>query len=108
MRRHAPPVGARRLQPAHKRWSIDLQPDPPAWVRDAVFYQIFPDRFRRSGRVPAPGPFEDWDAPPTNYGFKGGDLYGVVERLDHLELLGITALYLTPIFSSASNHRYHA
>jgi neopullulanase len=79
----------------------------PDWVRDAVFYQIFPDRFARSGRVHVPGPLEPWDSPPTNHGFKGGDLYGVVERLDYLEALGITALYLNPIFASASNHRYH-
>jgi cyclomaltodextrinase len=81
--------------------------DPPAWVGDAVFYQIFPDRFARSGRVPAPGPLEPWDDEPTVNGFKGGDLYGIVEHLDHLVDLGITAIYLNPIFSSASNHRYH-
>ena len=79
----------------------------PAWVRDAVFYQVFPDRFARSGRVRAPGPFEAWDAPPTIDGFKGGDLYGVAEHLDHLAALGVTAIYLTPVFASASNHRYH-
>lgn len=79
----------------------------PEWVRDAVFYQIFPDRFARSGRVAEPGPLEDWDAPPTVQGFKGGDLYGVVERLDYLQALGVTAIYLNPVFSSASNHRYH-
>jgi neopullulanase len=82
-------------------------PDPPDWVRDAVFYQIFPDRFAASDRVPKPGPLEPWDAPPTNYGFKGGDLLGIVERLPYLADLGVTALYLTPVFSSASNHRYH-
>ncbi len=81
--------------------------DIPAWVRDAVFYQVFPDRLARSGRVPAPGPYEAWDAPPSSRGFKGGDLYGVVEHLDRLRGLGVTALYLTPIFASASNHRYH-
>jgi len=81
--------------------------DPPAWVADAIFYQIFPDRFARSGRVPAPGPLEDWDASPTVHGFKGGDLYGIVEHLDHLTGLGVTAIYLNPIFASASNHRYH-
>ncbi len=79
----------------------------PDWVADAVFYQIFPDRFARSGRVHVPGPLEAWDAPPTQHGYKGGDLFGVVERLDHLEALGVNALYLTPIFQSASNHRYH-
>lgn len=79
----------------------------PEWVKDAVFYQIFPDRFARSARVHAPGPLEDWDAPPTNRGFKGGDLLGVTEHLDHLVDLGATAIYLNPIFASASNHRYH-
>jgi cyclomaltodextrinase / maltogenic alpha-amylase / neopullulanase len=82
-------------------------PDTPAWVRDAVFYQIFPDRFAGSERVPKPGPLEQWDSPPTNDGFKGGDLLGIVEHLDHIESLGVNALYLTPVFQSASNHRYH-
>ena len=81
--------------------------DTPAWVRDAVFYQIFPDRFASSGRVPKPGVLEPWDAAPTRHGFKGGDLLGIVEHLDDLVDLGITAIYLTPIFQSASNHRYH-
>jgi glycosidase len=80
--------------------------DTPGWVQDAIFYQIFPDRFARSKRLPDIG-FEPWDSPPTPDGFKGGDLYGLVERLDHLSSLGITALYLNPIFASACNHRYH-
>ncbi len=80
----------------------------PNWVQDAVFYQIFPDRFARSKRNPSGTlPFEAWDTPPTHYGFKGGDLYGVAEKLDYLHNLGINAIYLNPIFSSASNHRYH-
>ena len=79
---------------------------PPDWVQDAIFYQIFPDRFARSERLPDLG-FEPWDAPPSFHGFKGGDLYGVIERLDYLSDLGITALYLNPIFASAANHRYH-
>ena len=81
----------------------------PDWVQDAVFYQIFPDRFARSARnINDQLTLEDWDSPPTQHGFKGGDLYGVAERLDYLKDLGITALYLNPIFASASNHRYHA
>lgn len=80
----------------------------PDWVQDAVFYQIFPDRFARSNRNPAKNlPFEMWDSAPTNHGFKGGDLYGIADKLDYLQDLGITALYLNPIFESASNHRYH-
>jgi neopullulanase len=79
---------------------------PPDWVQDAIFYQIFPDRFARSKRLPDLG-FEPWDTPPTYHGFKGGDLYGIAERLGYLQDLGITALYLNPVFASASNHRYH-
>ncbi len=82
--------------------------NPPAWVRDAVFYQVFPDRFAASPRVLKPGPLEPWDAPPTQAGYKGGDLLGLAERLDELADLGITALYLNPIFSATSNHRYNA
>ena len=81
----------------------------PDWVQDAIFYQIFPDRFAKSERNPAGKlQFETWDSPPTVHGFKGGDLYGIAERLDYLKDLGVTALYLNPIFASASNHRYHA
>lgn len=79
----------------------------PDWVRDAVFYQIFPDRFARGGSSPAWPNLEPWDSPPTPLGFKGGDLWGVTERLDYLQDLGVNALYFNPIFASASNHRYH-
>ena len=80
---------------------------PPAWVADAVFYQIFPDRFARSGRVDLGIQLEGWDEPPSYTGYKGGDLWGVIEKLDYLKDLGITALWFNPIFQSASNHRYH-
>jgi cyclomaltodextrinase / maltogenic alpha-amylase / neopullulanase len=86
---------------------MSLEPDIPAWVKDAVFYQIFPDRFARSGRIPKPNNLEPWDEPPTGQGYKGGDLLGIVERLDHLTELGVNAIYLNPVFQSACNHRYH-
>jgi len=86
---------------------LDTQFATPQWVHDAVFYQIFPDRFASSIQVEKPANLEDWNAPPTPHGFKGGDLMGVVEHLDYLQDLGITAIYFTPIFQSASNHRYH-
>ena len=79
----------------------------PDWVKDAVIYQIFPDRFAQSEHLSKPGNLEPWNAPPTVYGFKGGDLVGVIEKLDYLQDLGITAIYFNPIFQSASNHRYH-
>ena len=83
----------------------------PDWVKNAVFYQIFPDRFARttqhSPSVAMTVPLEAWDTPPTPQGYKGGDLWGIIDQLDYLQDLGITALYLTPIFQSACNHRYH-
>jgi neopullulanase len=82
----------------------------PDWVKHAVFYQIFPDRFARSPRSTPPRgiQFKPWGSPPEQQGFQGGDLLGITDKLDYLQHLGVTALYLTPIFASASNHRYHA
>lgn len=84
-------------------------PAHPAWVADAVVVQIFPDRFRRSGRVAAQAglTLRPWGSDPTSQGFQGGDLYGVIEALDHLQALGITCLSLNPVFRSTANHRYH-
>ncbi len=88
---------------------MDIQ--TPDWVKHAVFYQIFPDRFARSQqprkRLLQNAAWEDWHTMPTLQGYKGGDLWGVMEKLDYLQALGITAIYFTPIFQSASNHRYH-
>jgi len=81
----------------------------PDWVKQAVFYQIFPDRFARSAQaqLPAGITLKPWGTPPEEQGYQGGDLYGIIEKLPYLQKLGINALYLTPIFASASNHRYH-
>lgn len=79
----------------------------PDWVKNAIFYQIFPDRFAQSDQVEKPTHLESWESPLTHFGFKGGDLLGVYEKLDYLQDLGITALYFNPIFASAANHRYH-
>ncbi len=88
---------------------MKISVDTPDWVKHAIFYQIFPDRFRRSTEVdpPAGVVFKPWGSDPQEQGFQGGDLYGVAEKLDYLKGLGISAIYLNPIFSSAANHRYH-
>jgi alpha-glucosidase len=96
---------------------------PPEWMADAIVYQIFPDRFARSS---AAGPLDpaalprwalpcDWDrdevisrGPGTSEQVFGGDLDGVVEHLDHIQALGVNAVYLTPVFPARSNHRYDA
>jgi glycosidase len=79
----------------------------PSWVSTAIFYQIFPDRFRRSTGFANPGMLQPWGTEPTAHNFMGGNLRGILEGLDHIQELGATALYLCPIFSSTSNHRYH-
>ena len=59
--------------------------DTPSWVSDAVFYEIFVDRFAKSERISkADLNLEAWEAAPTRHGFKGGDLLGVAEHLDYL------------------------
>ncbi|MGQ9681144.1 MAG: glycoside hydrolase family 13 protein [Anaerolineae bacterium] len=81
----------------------------PDWVKHAVFYQVFPDRFARSPRTHhARGlSFKPWGSPPEEQGFQGGDLRGIVDHMHYLRTLGVTALYLNPIFAAAANHRYH-
>ena len=79
----------------------------PYWVQDAIFYQIFPDRFANGDKSNDPPNVQEWGSPPTSWGFQGGDLRGILQRLDYLLDLGITALYLNPIFAANSTHRYN-
>jgi cyclomaltodextrinase len=78
----------------------------PEWVRDAVFYQIFPDRFANGDPGNDPPNVRPWNEKPTGWGFHGGDLQGVIDHFDYLLDLGVNAIYLNPIFLAASNHRY--
>lgn len=89
----------------------------PRWVPETVWYQIFPDRFATSGQhrhaIPDWALPSQWDDPVAGRPHRmtqlyGGDLDGVVERLDHLVDLGIGGIYLTPVFPAHSNHRYDA
>ena len=79
----------------------------PYWVQDAVFYQIFPDRFANGDPENDPPNIQAWGSPPTLWDFQGGDLRGIIQKVDYLLDLGVTALYLNPIFLSPSNHRYN-
>ncbi|HET6871575.1 MAG TPA: glycoside hydrolase family 13 protein, partial [Sporolactobacillaceae bacterium] len=79
----------------------------PEWVKSTVWYQIFPERFANGDpSIDPEGALEWGSADPTPKNFFGGDLQGVIDHLDHLEGLGITGLYFTPIFKAASNHKY--
>ena len=79
----------------------------PYWVQDAIFYQIFPDRFANGDPDNNPPNVQPWGSPPTIWGFQGGDLRGIIDHFDYLLDLGINALYLNPIFQSSSTHRYN-
>ncbi|WP_342440186.1 glycoside hydrolase family 13 protein [Paenibacillus sp. FSL L8-0436] len=79
----------------------------PAWVRDTVWYQIFPDRFNRGAageqdNLLAWGS-DELDGPEKKF---GGDLQGVTEKLDYIRGLGCDGIYFTPIFESPSSHKY--
>ena len=80
---------------------------PPYWVQDAIFYQIFPDRFANGDPSNDPPNLQKWGSVPTSWGFQGGDLRGIIQHIDYLLDLGITAIYLNPIFTAPSTHRYN-
>jgi len=78
----------------------------PDWVKDAVFYEIFPERFANGDPGNDPPGVEPWGGVPTRTNFFGGDLQGIINKLDYMEALGINAVYLTPIFAANTNHKY--
>ncbi|MGG4552366.1 alpha-glycosidase [Paenibacillus humicus] len=78
----------------------------PEWVKDAVFYQIFPERFANGDPSLDPANVLPWGGKPERHNFFGGDLQGVIDHLDHLTELGINAIYFTPIFEATTNHKY--
>jgi alpha-glucosidase len=94
----------------------------PSWLHQAIFYQIFPDRFADGQPESNPRPEEyeyrgarprtyPWETPPDqeqpfSLVFYGGDLPGITAHLDYLQALGVNTLYLNPIFTAYSNHKY--
>ncbi|MGR5251804.1 maltodextrin glucosidase [Vibrio astriarenae] len=115
----------KRMPGLEKHFKNNPVHQPPSWVKEQIFYQVFPDRFANgkpeintqtgeyqiadaSKTVVA----KQWGEPVDSHGgnggyeFYGGDLYGVADKLDYLQDLGITTLYLNPIFAAPSNHRY--
>ena len=79
---------------------------PPKWASQAIFYQIFPERFCNGDPRNDPAGSVNWDAEPSRQNFFGGDLKGICSKIPYLKELGVTALYLNPIFDSPSNHKY--
>ncbi|GFZ32421.1 neopullulanase [Clostridium zeae] len=86
--------------------SIDIFKSP-SWAEDTIWYQIFPDRFCNGDKSNDPENVHHWEEKILGtHEFYGGDLRGIIEKLDYLKDLGITGLYLTPIFKSPSSHKY--
>jgi glycosidase len=93
---------AGELWPVRRRASYAVHVDRervPDWLRDAVLYQVFVDRFATTGGAP-------FATPATPGGFFGGTIRGILERLDHIADLGATCVWLTPVFPSPSHHGY--
>jgi alpha-glucosidase len=100
---------------------VSAYPEAPDWGRDGVVYQIFPDRFARSGAADD-RPTPEWAVPAgwddevvfegsdprTPLQLYGGDLDGITEHLDHVAEVGADIVYTTPVFPGESNHRYNA
>ena len=108
----------------HRRWQLTVYDRDfcvPDWLRGGLIYQIFPDRFFASGsekeNVPSDRELrDDWGGEPKwrptktgrvlNNDYFGGDLKGIMQKLPYLKSLGVTCIYLNPIFEAQSNHRY--
>ncbi|MFM4649756.1 maltodextrin glucosidase [Aeromonas bivalvium] len=112
------------MPPREQHFRFNTRHQPPVWVQDQVFYQIFPDRFCNGDPSLSVRHHEyeyggkaviskAWGEPVSQQGegtasseFYGGDLAGIDSKLHYLQSLGVTALYLNPIFASPSNHKY--
>ena len=103
--------------PSYQITVYDPAYDTPAWMGDGVMMQIMPDRFFRGGKFPCRGTLHaDWYEQPelslsangdnAANDFFGGDLPGIRQKLPYIASLGVTALYLNPVFLSPSNHKY--
>ena len=103
--------------PSYQITVYDPAYETPAWMGDGVMMQIMPDRFFRGGDFPCRGKLHaDWYEQPelslsangdnAANDFFGGDLLGIRQKLPYIASLGVTALYLNPVFLSPSNHKY--
>jgi len=80
---------------------------PPSWVKETIWYQIFPERFRNGDSSLNPEHTIPWgQEEPNLWNFFGGDFQGIIDSIDYLCDLGINGIYLTPIFHAKSNHKY--
>ena len=116
-------LGELQMQPV--AWQLTVYESTfktPDWLAGGIMYQIFPDRFRKSGEVHENIPYgrkihENWgdqpDWAPNEYGmitnsdYFGGDLKGITQKLDYIRSLGVSCNYINPVFEAHENHRYN-
>lgn len=84
---------------------VDVHKEP-SWISEAIFYQIFVERFFNGDPDNSPDNLTNWNEDPTPTSFFGGDLVGIIKKMDYLVDLGVNGIYLTPVFDSISNHKY--
>jgi neopullulanase len=106
------PAGVSNAVERLDRWECDPAQVPmvevPNWARGAVVYQIFPERFASGDDSLTPEDAAEWGSEPHWLEFQGGDLHGIADRADYLAGLGVGMVYVNPIFTSPSTHRYDA
>lgn len=77
------------------------------WAEEGIVYQIFPERFCNGDKSNDPLNVLPWGEKVSVDSMFGGDLRGIIEKLDYLKKLGVTIIYMTPIFKSSTNHKYN-
>ncbi len=122
IKRHGVSLGVFEGEEMFQLTVFDEKMFTPAFIRGGIMYQIFPDRFARSGEKHEGVPSDrilrdDWYGTPNykpddkgivrNNDYFGGDLRGIIEKLPYIKSLGVTILYLNPIFEAHENHRYN-
>lgn len=97
-----PPGGYFEVPYIHE---VDLF-DAPDWAKNAVFYQIMVDRFNNGNKENDHDYVRPWGETPDIHSHFGGDMQGILDKLDYISDLGVNSIYLTPLFTSPSNHKY--
>ncbi|OPJ64203.1 glycoside hydrolase family 13 protein [Clostridium oryzae] len=78
----------------------------PEWARESIVYQIFPERYNNGDKSNDPEDVKPWDSEVDTKIMLGGDLQGIIDKLNYMEDLGVNTIYLNPIFRAGSNHKY--
>ncbi|MFR3569391.1 MAG: glycoside hydrolase family 13 protein [Paraclostridium sordellii] len=100
--------------------TVSRKTESPKWFKEGILYHIFVDRFNRTGKINNPKKnsfiYANWEDTPMyiknkeneviRWDFHGGNLKGIISKLNYLKGLGVTVIYLSPIFKSQSNHKY--